>query len=113
MLTRRHVHCVCAALRSHDGWLRVFLLSGESLTDGMLELGMPLEKSDITPNSSGAKTPAELHEAGLAHMQAGRPLDAQGCCQQALAIDPHHADSLHLLGLLSLHAKQYDHAVEW
>ena len=28
-------------------------------------------------------------------------------------MDPNHADTLHLMGLLSLHAKQYDHAVEW
>jgi tetratricopeptide (TPR) repeat protein len=46
-------------------------------------------------------------------MQAGQYLDAQLICQQALAADPDHADTLHLLGLLSLHAKQYDHAVEW
>jgi tetratricopeptide (TPR) repeat protein len=58
-------------------------------------------------------TPAALYEAGLAHMQAERFLDAQFCCQQALAADPNHADTLHLMGLLSLHAKQYDHAVEW
>lgn len=74
---------------------------------------MPLEKSEITSNDSGAKTPASLCEAGLAHLQAGRPLEAQGCCQQALAMDPHHADSLHLMGLLSLDATQHDHAVEW
>jgi Flp pilus assembly protein TadD len=35
------------------------------------------------------------------------------CCQQALATDPNHADALHLMGLLSHHTKQYDHAVEW
>ena len=35
------------------------------------------------------------------------------CCQQALAIDAGHADSLHLMGLLSLDAGQYDHAVQW
>jgi tetratricopeptide (TPR) repeat protein len=40
-------------------------------------------------------------------------LDAQLCCQQALAIDPHHADTMHLLGLLSLHAAQYELALEW
>ena len=40
-------------------------------------------------------------------------LDAQICCQQALAIDPGHAETLHLMGLLSLHREQYDHAVEW
>src|ERR1700739_4256207 len=46
-------------------------------------------------------------------MQAGRPLDAQVCCKQALTIDPNHTDSLHLMGLLCLQAKQYDHAIEW
>ncbi len=46
-------------------------------------------------------------------MQAGRHLDAQLCCRQALAADANHADTLHLMGLLSLHANQHDHAVEW
>jgi tetratricopeptide (TPR) repeat protein len=46
-------------------------------------------------------------------MQAGRHLDAQLCCEQALAIDPHHVESLHLMGLLSLQARQYDHAIAW
>jgi tetratricopeptide (TPR) repeat protein len=49
----------------------------------------------------------------LRHLRAGRHLDAQICCQQALAADDNHADSLHLMGLLSLHARQTDHAVEW
>ncbi len=35
------------------------------------------------------------------------------CCERALALDAGHADTLHLMGLLSLHAKQYDAAVEW
>ena len=46
-------------------------------------------------------------------MRAGQYLDAQICCQQALAADANHAGSLHLMGLLSLQSKQYDHAVEW
>jgi len=46
-------------------------------------------------------------------MRAGRYLDAQLCCQQALSADSNHADSLHLMGLLSLHAKQYDAAMDW
>jgi tetratricopeptide (TPR) repeat protein len=56
---------------------------------------------------------AALYEAGLVHMRAGRYLDAQICGQQALALDSDHADALHLMGLLSLHAKQADQAVEW
>jgi tetratricopeptide (TPR) repeat protein len=61
----------------------------------------------------GAGTPVALHEAGVRHMRAGRYLDAQICCQQALAADPSHADSLHLMGLLSHQAQQYELAVEW
>ncbi len=46
-------------------------------------------------------------------MRAGRYLDAQVSCQRALAAESSHADSLHLMGLLSLHTKQYQAAVEW
>jgi tetratricopeptide (TPR) repeat protein len=62
---------------------------------------------------AGAETPAGLCQAGLGHRQAGRPLDAQLCAQQALTLDANHADSMHLLGQLSLDAKQFDHALEW
>src|SRR5258708_5160736 len=61
----------------------------------------------------GAESPDALHAAGLAHMRAARHPDAQLCCRQALAHDPDHADTLHLMGLLSLHANQHDLAVEW
>lgn len=64
-------------------------------------------------SKGGAGTPAALHEAGLGHFRAGRNLDAQICCQQALALDAGHADTLQLMGLLSLQAKQYDAAIEW
>jgi len=63
--------------------------------------------------AQAAPTAAALYETGLQHLRAGRHLDAQICCQQALAIDASHADSMHLMGLMSLQAGQYDHAVEW
>jgi len=63
--------------------------------------------------SNGASSPAALCEAGQRHLQAERCLDAQLCCQQALAADSNYADALHLMGLLSVHAAQYDLAVEW
>src|ERR1700751_2854078 len=62
---------------------------------------------------SAPSTAAVLHAAGLNHLAAGRHLEVQICCQQALALDPDHADSMHLMGLLSLESRQYDHAVEW
>jgi tetratricopeptide (TPR) repeat protein len=56
---------------------------------------------------------AALCIAGLDHLRAERLLDAQLCCQQAVAIDSNYPDALHLMGLLSIQAQQYDHAVEW
>lgn len=69
--------------------------------------------SNQASNGSGVAAAAALHGAGLRHMQAGRHLEAQLCCRQALEADPGHVDALHLMGLLSLQAKQYDHAIEW
>jgi tetratricopeptide (TPR) repeat protein len=62
---------------------------------------------------SGAADAAAFYQAGLRHQQAGRTLDAQVSCEQALAADPDHLDSLHLMGLIALQARQYDHAIEW
>ncbi len=58
-------------------------------------------------------SPAALYEAGLHHLGGGRLLDAQVCCEQALAADPNHADSLALLGIVALQTGQHDHAVAW
>src|SRR5579859_2557731 len=71
------------------------------------------QESNQTSSGSGIATATGLYEAGLQHMQAGRHLEAQLCCQRALAADPNHVDALHLMGLLSLQARQYDHAIEW
>jgi tetratricopeptide (TPR) repeat protein len=71
------------------------------------------QKSRADPAGAGADTPAALYQAGLRLRQAGKPLDAQLCAQQALAIDPNHADTLHLLGRLAFDTGQHDHALEW
>jgi tetratricopeptide (TPR) repeat protein len=71
------------------------------------------ENANIGLNVSVAGTPAALYEASLGQMRDGRYLDAQLSCRQALAVDPDHADTLHLMGLLSLQSEQHDHAVEW
>ncbi len=44
---------------------------------------------------------------------AGRHLEAQLCCQQALALESGHADTLHLMGLVSFHTQHHDHALAW
>src|SRR6201996_6150786 len=71
------------------------------------------EHAQARATSPRADTPAAAYEAGMRHLRAGQYLDAQICCQQALAIDPGHAETLHLMGLLSLQTGQFDHAVEW
>jgi tetratricopeptide (TPR) repeat protein len=73
----------------------------------------PAKSHKAIPNALRGGTPAALFEAGLGHFRAGRHLDAQLCCKQALEANPDHADSLHLMGLLALRAKQFDHATEW
>src|SRR5277367_6304344 len=64
-------------------------------------------------SKGGADTSAALYEAGLGHLRAGRHLDAQMCCQRALALDAGHADTLHLMGLIHLQGEQSDFAIEW
>src|SRR5260221_3856490 len=69
--------------------------------------------SNQTSNQGSDTSAASFCDAGMQHMQAGRHLDAQLCCRQALAADPDHLETLHLMGLLSLQARQYDHAIAW
>ena len=83
-----------------------------SIVKGAVVAGAAVNGSGIADESRAGGL-AVAYEAGIAHMQAGRYLDAQLCCRQALAADPDHPDTLHLMGLLSLRARQYDHAVEW
>jgi tetratricopeptide (TPR) repeat protein len=71
------------------------------------------KSSKMVRGKATANTPAALYGAGVEHLRAGRHLDAQICCQRALALDAGHADTLQLMGLLCLYAKQYDAAIEW
>ena len=64
-------------------------------------------------NDGRASSLVTLHATAVQHMQAGRHLDAQLCCQRILELDAGRVDTLHLMGLLSLHARQYDAAIEW
>jgi tetratricopeptide (TPR) repeat protein len=68
-------------------------------------------KSSTKPG--GPETPDVLYQTAVGHRRAGRSIDAQLSCQQALQIDGTHADSLHLMGLLLRDAGQHDHAVQW
>ena len=49
----------------------------------------------------------------MMHLRAGRTLDAQVCGQQSLTADPGHANSLHLMSLITIDAQHFDLAAEW
>jgi len=61
------------------------------------EHGAADRDSTTDQGSPTTRTPAALYRSGLQHLHAGRHLDAQLACQQALAIDAGHADSLRWL----------------
>jgi tetratricopeptide (TPR) repeat protein len=74
----------------------------------------PSASAGAENGAEDSATDAAAHcAAGFRHLEAARALDAQLCCQQALAIDPYHADAMHLLGLLSAQSAQHDLALEW
>jgi len=66
-----------------------------------------------TQERSGSKrSPADLYEAGQRHFLSKRYGPAEDRCRQALALDPKHADSLHLLGCVHWQTNRLDLAVD-
>lgn len=70
-------------------------------------------KSEKIAPSRRASTPAELCELGFSLLQAGKIDGADGYCRQALTLQPDHAESLHLMGVIAVYRQRYDHAIEW
>src|ERR1700738_1458519 len=60
-----------------------------------------------------SNSPTALFEAGLRHLQSGQAAQAEQCCRRILAAHPDHANSLHLLGLISAQTSKYDLAIEF
>jgi tetratricopeptide (TPR) repeat protein len=67
----------------------------------------------VETSASRPQTPAACFEAALRLLKAGHMAEAEQCGRQALAIDSGHADSLHLMGLLCIVAKQDHLAIDW
>ncbi|HTZ72242.1 MAG TPA: tetratricopeptide repeat protein [Acetobacteraceae bacterium] len=49
----------------------------------------------------------------LRHFRAGRLADAEALCLRILAVDPSHADSLHLLGIIAGRGADHQAAASW
>ena len=56
-------------------------------------------------------TVQEALAAGLAHHQAGRLADAEAIYRDILAVEPRHAEALHLLGVLAHQIGQNEAAI--
>jgi len=67
----------------------------------------------MSPIAPRRRTPAAFFEAGLRLLKAGQLAEAEKCGRRALTLDAAHADSLHLMGLLCVAAKQHHLAIEW
>jgi tetratricopeptide (TPR) repeat protein len=64
-------------------------------------------------DSKEKRSPSDLHGAAFRHFQSGRLGPAEDRCRRALALDPNHADSLHLLGLIHTQSGQFDVAIDF
>jgi tetratricopeptide (TPR) repeat protein len=71
------------------------------------------KKSKPDPNARAANDGPAVYAAVIGEMRAGRYLEAQNRCRQALEVSPEHPDLLHLMALVCFNARQFDHAVEW
>jgi protein O-GlcNAc transferase len=58
-------------------------------------------------------TNPQTFDLALQHHRAGRLADAEALYRQILAIQPNHADALHLLGVIAHQVGRHDLAVEW
>lgn len=75
--------------------------------------GQAAGRANADLNSPDLTAGPALREVVLEHIQSGRHLEAQLCCQRALEANPDHPELLHLMALVCLGAQQFDLAVEW
>ncbi len=75
-------------------------------------MSRPRPRAENDEQSDTRHTPADLCAAALLHFLSKRYGPAEDLCRQALALDPTHADSLHLLGLVHGETNRLDLAVD-
>lgn len=68
------------------------------------------QNRSVTPAASPAVQ--NMLADGLRHHQGGRFAEAERLYREILAIDPNHADSLHLLGMIAYQMGSHDTAVD-
>src|SRR5690242_6720207 len=63
-------------------------------------MGRPQPRFKGHEQGGTKRSPTDRHDAARRHFLSKRYGPAEDRCRQALALDPKHADSLHLLGLV-------------
>jgi tetratricopeptide (TPR) repeat protein len=71
-------------------------------------------RADKTSDRAARRAPAipGMFATALQHHQAGRTKDAERLYRQCLTVNPHHADSLHLLGVVAQTEGRHAHSVD-
>jgi tetratricopeptide (TPR) repeat protein/2-polyprenyl-3-methyl-5-hydroxy-6-metoxy-1,4-benzoquinol methylase len=64
------------------------------------------------PGGAPQPATANLFAAAARHLGAGQLAEAERLCREALALDPNHADSLHLLGIIACQVGRHAAGVE-
>jgi tetratricopeptide (TPR) repeat protein len=70
-------------------------------------------RDKVDAQADAARDLAAVRTIVLDEMRAGRHLDAQIRCRQALEATPDHPELLHLMALVCFNAREFDHTVEW
>jgi len=82
--------------------------------DGQRPGGLTLARTVRASYKISAMSQVTVEQAmqiAVEHHQAGRVQDAESICRQILAVEPNHAESLHLLGLIAGQLGRIDAAV--
>src|SRR5262245_24939939 len=58
-------------------------------------------------------TAATLYDSARRHLQSGEIDAAEMCCEESIAADNGHTDSLNMMGAISQLRKNYQAAVDW
>jgi len=69
-------------------------------------------RANSDERSRTKRSPTDLYDAALRHFLSKRYGPAEDRCRQALTLDPRHANSLHLLGLVHGQTNRLDLAVD-
>jgi predicted TPR repeat methyltransferase len=75
-------------------------------------MGRPQPGFKGDEQSRTKRSPADLCDAATRHFSSKRYGPAEDRCRKALALDPKHADSLHLLGLIYWQTNRLDMAID-